>query len=58
MIPRTETALLVELLPLRVGQAVIDKVNQDIDVPWISEGRERRKIENLIDKVPKTEVNE
>eukprot|EP00903_Cladosiphon_okamuranus_P012386 g11608.t1 len=30
---------------------VIDKVNEDIDVPWISEGRERKAIEKLVDKV-------
>ena len=29
-------------------------MNEDIDVPWISEGRERKAIAKMVDKVPKT----
>lgn len=38
------------------GQAVIDKVNQEINVPLMSESRERRAIEKLVDKVCTTNV--
>lgn len=37
-----------------VCQVVIDKVNEDVDVPLATEGMERKFIEKLVNKVSKS----
>ncbi|CAM9496295.1 unnamed protein product, partial [Laminaria digitata] len=37
-------------------KVLVDKVNEDLDIPWTSESREERMIDKIVDKVaPKVE---